>query len=417
MSPQEKLAKILRTDKDYISKVDRRLSEVTGNKGVMEYIIVENETQIRERLLRLGVAREDSAKAVYDALISKIEADDHKLFEVLGNPMSDCKEDCERVLNLASKLVGPQRGFFLKTERAKELLLREPPKKILEYLKYGSVEEMLAKEDVFEIFSALRFLEGNEWLNNVFFKQYEHLTPYDFEERDVIVRALDERWKASAEEFVKKKWHNISHLKELGVVFVLPIALNISGEILRMLSLIMHYLHEVPFYADMVKRCAETPTTFAANLISLLRGDVENRRIEEGNKSVWLVVQRYLAKDDENDWRLFVPRINPEALHWQKAEEDLTKIGKIFSGFNHDLHFWHNLDWVGDFFKDEVGNNVLVSFDLVDTVMSLVQEKEMIKYLYHHQEALWNKIFTEYFSRDELEKFSKDYLLQGYFEI
>ena len=45
------------------------------------------------------------------------------------------------------------------------------------------------------------------------------------------------------------------------------------------------------------------------------------------------------------------------------------------------------------------------------------KEKELIKYLYHHQEALCNKIFIEYFGQDQLENFSKDYLLQGYFEI
>jgi len=417
MSPQEKIAKILRTDKDHIAKIDRRLSEVTGIKGVMEYVIVENETQIRERLLQLGVARGDSAKAIYDGLISKIEADDNKLFNILGNPASNSRHGCDKVLGLATKLVDSRRGFFLKLDKAREFLLKEPPKKIMEYLQYDSVEKMLEKEDVLEIFCALRFLEGNEWLNGTFFKQYSGLTPYDFEEREVVAKTLDARWSIAAETFVKKKWHNISHLKELGIVFVLPVSLGISGEVLRMLSLVLHYLHEVPFYADVFKRCAESPSTFSMNVVSLLRGDVEHRRLEEGEKSNWLVVQRYLAKDDENDWRLFVPRINPEALHWLKAEEDFLKIGKIFDSFDHNLRFWHNLDWVGDYFKDEVGNDVLVSFNLVDTVMALVQEKDMIKYLYHHQEALWNKIFMEYFSREELEKFSKDYLLQGYFEV
>jgi len=72
---------------------------------------------------------------------------------------------------------------------------------------------------------------------------------------------------------------------------------------------------------------------------------------------------------------------------------------------------------VGDYFKDEIGEEVLVSFNLVDTVMSLVKEKEMIKYLYHHQEALWNKIFSEYFNQKKLEKFAQENLLKGYFEI
>ena len=72
---------------------------------------------------------------------------------------------------------------------------------------------------------------------------------------------------------------------------------------------------------------------------------------------------------------------------------------------------------MGDYFLDENSIGVLVSFDLVDTVMELVQQKEMAKYLYHQQEAMWNKIFEEFFGREELERYSREYLLQGYFEI
>jgi hypothetical protein len=68
------------------------------------------------------------------------------------------------------------------------------------------------------------------------------------------------------------------------------------------------------------------------------------------------------------------------------------------------LGFWHNLDWVGNYFKTEVGIDVLVSFDLIDAAMSLVRRKEMTKYLYHQQEALWNKIFMSYFDEHTLEK-------------
>jgi len=49
--------------------------------------------------------------------------------------------------------------------------------------------------------------------------------------------------------------------------------------------------------------------------------------------------------------------------------------------------------------------------------MALVKQKELVKYLYHHQEALWNKIFSEYFGLSELEERSKKHLIQGWFEI
>jgi len=46
-------------------------------------------------------------------------------------------------------------------------------------------------------------------------------------------------------------------------------------------------------------------------------------------------------------------------------------------------------------------------------VMSLVKEKERIKYLYHHQEALWNEIFVRYFSREKLEEVLRQNLIKG----
>jgi len=413
----DKLAKILRADKHVLYKVEDRLSHVTGKTGVIERIVEENEARVKEVLLTLGISRTATAKEVYDALISKIEADDNLIFNALGGRVCNSQKDCLNILKTVKKVSEINHGFFLKQEVAKQLLKKEPPKKVMEFLGYSSVDEMLAKENLLEIYSALRFLEGNEWLNGVFFKQYEKLTPNDFEERKVVTHALDEKWNEVTKKFVLKKWHNISHLKELGVVFVIPISLGFAGELLRMMSLVAHYLYEVPFYSAIFKKIAEVPETFSENLISLLRGDVMERHLPENERALFLVVQRYLAKDDENDWRLFVPRINPEALHWVRAEEDLVKMAGQINGFSKELQFWHNLDWVGDYFKDEVGNDVLVSFNLVDTVMSLVKQKELVKYLYHHQEALWNKIFIEYFNREELEKFSKEYLLQGYFEV
>ena len=155
---------------------------------------------------------------------------------------------------------------------------------------------------------------------------------------------------------------------------------------------------------------------FALKLISSLRGDVMEERFPEkylGKK--WMLVQRYLAKDDEYDWRLFNPHINPEAIHWTKAENDIAALGKKF-GFP-ELNFWRDLDWVGDFFLTESGIDVLVSFNLIDAVMDLVQQKEMIKYLYHHQEALWNKIFISFIGQEKTEELILENFDKGFVEI
>ena len=419
MKPYEKIAKILRTDKDNVRLLEEKLSALTGKKDVMSKIVEENEATIRNRLDFLGLGRKITAKQIYDALISKIEADNDELFKVLDSPSASISSDWQRVLEIAQNISDKQKGLFLKQEKAVELLKNQPPQKILQVLNYKSVDELLEKENIFEIFSALRFVEGNEWLNENFFKQYESLKPDDFEKREIEVLALPERWVQIAQNFIKHKYHNISHLKELGIIYTIPLSLNISGETMRNFSLIFHYFNEVKFYSELFEKFAGDANSFAKNLISLLRGDAIDEHLPRPapGKTQWLIIQRYLAKDDENDWRLFEPHINPEAMHWERAEKMLVKAGEVLNNFSADLAFWQNLNWIGDYFGTEAGIDVLVSFNLIDTAMSLVKEKELIKYLYHHQEALWNKIFTEYFNEEKIEEMMKENIVKGWFEI
>jgi hypothetical protein len=231
--------------------------------------------------------------------------------------------------------------------------------------------------------------------------------------------ALPEIWAQIAQNFIKHKYHNISHLKELGIIYTIPLSLEISGETMRNFSLIFHYFNEVKFYSDLFEKFAGDANSFAKNLISLLRGDAIDEHLPRPapGKTQWLIIQRYLAKDDENDWRLFEPHISPEALHWERAEKMLVKAGEVLNNFSADLAFWQNLNWIGDYFGTEAGIDVLVSFNLIDTAMSLVKEKELIKYLYHHQEALWNKIFSEYFGEEKMEELMKENIIKGWFEI
>lgn len=421
MEKPKRISSILRTDKHVIDSLVRNLELTYAKVGVLDDIIEENEAIIRDRLDFLGLGRNVGAYEVYDALISKVEADDIKIFEALNRPNLNIPAEAQRVMDLARAVSEKKKGFFLKHEVAQRFLRSEPPRLIMAALGYETVDAMLAKEDLLEVYSALRFLESSEWLNKVFFRQYEHLSPDDFEERDITPRVLDSKWVKLAETFTKKKHHNVSHLKELGVIFIIPISLNYSGETLRLVSLLCHYFNEINFYSDIFRDFSAEKDSFASNVISLLRGDVINHRLpqmmQEVRRSNFLIVQRYLAKDDENDWRLFEPHVNPEAIHWDKAEKGIVNIPEVLHQVKDGLHFWRDLGWVGDYFKDEVGHELLVSFNLVDTVMALVKEKEMSKYLYHHQEALWNKIYIGYFGEEDLLAKIKKNIIKGWIEV
>ncbi len=423
MEAQDKIAKILRVDKRVIYDLEMALNHVTGRSGILEKIIQRNDRLMKDRMMRLGLPPESRASDVYDALISKIEADDLKVCEAMGSCSARGFDGARRICDFVCSIFKPSKGYFIKLGKAREFLINEPPKKILAAMGYNTVEEMLQKEDLLEVYSALRFLEDQEWLNNIFFKQYEKLKPEDFELRELNLRPLSDKWAVAAEKFVAKKYHNVSHLKELGVIFIIPIFLGIAGETLRLLSLLFHYRHEVEYYSKLFKDFIDAGgSDFAPKIISLLRGDVAEEKVKfidvnDDKKSRWLIVQRYLAKGDENDWRLFVPHINPEALHWSHAEGDIFEVEKAIPNLKDGLDFWKGLGWVGDFFQTEAGVPILVSFNIVDTVMALVKEKELVKYLYHQQEALWNEIFAGYFGEKALEEYSRKYIINGWFEV
>ena len=412
----EKIARILRTDKDVVRIVGERLSEVTGNKDGIDRIVEKNEKLVQEKLQQLHV-RASSSRDIYDSLIRKAKKDDERIAENFWFTNFERETGARVLIASAISLAQIPKGLFLKREVAHEFLINEPPPNMMAYFKVKNADELLKKYDLFEIYSALRFVEDKDWLNNIFFKQLHDVKPEAFEERDIEVKVLHGEWLNVAEKFLKKKHHNVSHLKELGVIFIIPIPIDTPGETMRLFSLVLHYLHEVNFYSNLFRKYATGDAAeFSSKLTSALRGDVmDDRFVEEDRGKKWMIVQRYLAKDDLFDWRLFEPHVNPEAIHWTKAAQDVARLG----GENNEsgLDFWKDLDSVGDYFTNDSGIEELVSFNLIDTVMSLVKQKDMVKYLYHHQEALWNQIFMEYFGYEGTQKLIIDNFEKGYIDL
>lgn len=410
-----KLAKILRTKPEVILDLENKLSGATGKSGVLEKIVEENEILVGRTLEELGIEiSKVTAETVYDALVKQLANMDEHLFKFLDKPdLSKMSLVCGKLCDVAYQLVKPKPGFFIKKEKAIEMLSKFPPHNLLDHFGYKTVAELCAKESFESVFSALRFAQDQQWMHDFFDKAYDDLTPDDFEERDVQLKVLEPEWLEVAEKFLEKKYHNVSHLKELGIIFITPIKLDILGETIRMFTLILHYLNEVPFYSKLFRKFARE-SDFAAKLKSLLRGDVPEGPRPDGGS--FRIVQRYLAKDDANDFRLMEPHVNPEAEHWYKAEGDLAKLSGMIGAEGYAFGYWQGLDFVGDFFPSAGGEPKLVSFDLIDLVMSLVKKGE-VKYLYHQEEALWNKIFIEYLGRDKIEELVEENIISGFIKL
>jgi len=415
MNSYDKLAQILGTSSEALLKMDQRMSALSQKQGVLDAVMKQNDEAIDQTLADLGLSRQSSAEDVYGALTSKLLEIDRKLFELLDRPdLSKMALDAGKIRNVALSVFSPPQGLFIKKEKIVELLEKQSPQSMLEHFGYQNVAELIEKEGFVSVVAALRFTQTNEWMHQFFDTAYQDLKPDDFEDRDVEIKILDVKWLEIAQKFIGKKFHNVSHLKEFGIIFISPEPIDRPGETLRTFVLLLHYLHEVPFYSGLFRKYLND-SDFVTKLQSLLRGDVPEG---DAPDSSWRIVQRYLAKDDPNDSRLHEPHVDPEAEHWYRVANNFKRLVEVMddSEEKFNISYWTGLDHVGGYFKNKDGIDILVSFDVVDLIMSLVQKGE-IKYLYHQQEAMWNYIFSEYMGRDKMNTLIEENIIDGFIRL
>jgi hypothetical protein len=409
MNSYEKLSRILGTSTGALSLLDTKMSGLSGKTGVLDTVANNNDQAINRVLVDLGLNRQSGADEVYNALTAKLMAIDKKLFELLGRPdLAKMSDDPGKLRDTALQIFTPPKGLFIKKEKVAELLEKDTPQSLLEHFGYTSVSELIEKEGFASVVASLRFTQTEDWMHRFFDIAYKDLKPEDFEDRAVEIKILDPKWLAIAQKFIGKKFHNVSHLKEYGIIFISPEPIDVPGETLRTFLLLLHYLHEVPFYSGLFRKFLHD-ADFVPKLQSLLRGDVPESPAPENS---WRIIQRYLAKDNPKDFRLHEHHVDPEAEHWYLVAHNFQKLAEVMGdGDKFSLAYWTGLDYIGDFFGDR-----LVSFDIVDLVMSLVKHGE-IKYLYHQQEAMWNAIFAEYLGRAKMNELIEENIIKGFIEL
>src|SRR5665811_1416590 len=113
-----------------------------------------------------------------------------------------------------------------------------------------------------------------------------------------------------------------------------------------------------------------------------------------GNNIHWRVIQRYFGKlKDEYHPEIFEPHVQPEDLHWRKAEELMYQVDP-------ELKFWKDKDYVGLLYDDKP-----VTFNIMDISLGYsdgISYED--RFFYHFREALWNEIFVRYMGQSTLEE-------------
>ncbi|MDQ5913721.1 MAG: hypothetical protein QG623_340 [Patescibacteria group bacterium] len=395
------LAELLAARQPLFDLTIEDLEEITGKVGLQTKLTAEIEKKFKnfiDRNLEI-IPNNKSGEDIYKALMKLIrEQNDLVITKYFGlNLDASLDQVLSACIAFVDKMELPSRVFRLKDAKAKEMLINNPPEKIMELLGYDNVKDLLKNERLEEVYGALRFAEGDEWLED-FNKQYSKLRPDDFVDGKIEIIKMPLKWAPLTKKFIEKKKHNITHLKELGVVLVLETEDEElrHGLALKALPLIVHYFYEVHLYSAFFRLKARTlpASSFGKTLEDTILADPKLDIKIAGEHIHWRVVQRYFGKldDAKKHPEIFEPHLQPEDLHWDLAENALAR-------YIPELMIWEDLDYVGAIYDD-----LPISLNMMDLTLSFANNNRYKDHLfYHFRESLWNEIFARYMSQDVLE--------------
>ncbi len=390
------LRDLLDAEEPLFSLSIKDLEKASGRQGVDAKLIGDITSETHESMRSLGLDHANTTgKEFYHALLARIANDNERVTKIVGGSDSDdVRHIVPFLVAAANKVDFNRKVFVLKHDKAKELLRQMPPRKLMERLGYNDIEDLFNGENFSEMYTALRFSEGPEWLNK-YDELFKTVTANDYEERDIEIVVMDhDKYVDLAEHFVEKKLHNVTHTKELGVIVVVPMHVErMKGLTLKTLPLLFHYMNEVKLYSTFFKLKSKSTKHFGQTVMETLIADPGKAAQMSGSHVHWRVIQRYFGKlKDESHMEAFEPHVQPEDLHWRRAEELLYQIDP-------EMKFWKDRDWVGMNFDSRP-----VTLNFVDVALSYSNDISYEdRYVYHFRESLWNELFSRYMGMANLE--------------
>lgn len=391
------LRDLLNAEEPIFSLSLRQLEKASGHQGIDAQLIGEITKKTHLSMRELGLDQQNTTgKELYQALLARAGQDNERVTKIIGgNDSSDIKQMVPLMIKAVESMKINRKAWVLKRSVAKNLLRKMPPEKLMKHLGYSSVEVMLTKENIDELYPALRFSEGEDWLNT-YNELFKTITPSDFESRDIAIVAMNhDKYVDLAEKFTKKKLHNVTHTKEMGIIVVLPMRQDyMRGITLKTLPLLFHYINEIRLYSAFFK-LKQVNKNFGETVVNTLIADPGTAGQMAGQNVHWRVIQRYFGrpsiKDDQHP-EAFQPHVQPEDLHWRRAEEMLYLLDS-------EMKFWQDKDYVAMIY-----DGLPVTLNFIDVSFCYSNEEAYEdRYYYHFQESLWNEIFMRYMGQKNLE--------------
>jgi hypothetical protein len=239
----QKIARLINQPEQAVAKVITHLEVKNGYPSHDARMMAENVQNVRAKLVDLGLDPDDTTgEELYHALLVKFEHDS-TLFDIsYGATPLNFDEKLDKAATIVTRSLELPRQWVLKTTAAKNVLRQHPPKRVMKSIHYRSIESLLKREDVSEIYLAAQQLESNSWLK-AHLKLVSHLDQTCFELRALKITPLSHQ-----------KWSGLSRLSDtiiednsVGAISISPSAQIDNAPLL---SLVVSLIDALSSYQD-----------------------------------------------------------------------------------------------------------------------------------------------------------------------
>lgn len=390
------LAELLGESESVLKDMIHRLETQSEHPNVDVKLSAEIVNKVAIKIKELGLDPIDTnGPELFNGLQTLVKKHDEFLVKAIGgSDPANIADLLPKIVSTIKKLPINQNCWLLKHSSAKKLLKDTPPKKLMKFMGYRSIDSMLKRENADLLFIGVRLVESQTWLKR-FIAGYKTLKSSDFETRKIkIIVLTEDKWSKPAKDFIGNKHHNIAHLKEMGVIGILPLPINrLQGISIVILPLLIHYVNEIRLYSAYFKMQQVKPN-FASILIDSLLNDSKTGLMIGGEQVHWRAMQKHFGRSDSSTHpQVFEPHLQPEDLSWKSAEEVIYKLEPA-------LKFWEGLDFVA-----ALRAGVPVPLGLMDNAVSNCNNLAYGKHsIQNFQNSLRTEIFVRYLGQKPLEE-------------
>jgi hypothetical protein len=189
----KRIARLLDQPEHLVTKLISTLEDKNTYPSHDARYLAECSQKVRIKLSNLGLDADDTTgEELYQALLVKFEADSKRFEQSFGLSGASYYDKLVKASELSAQYADASTSWALKSSAAKKILRSNPPKKVMKQLHYRSIESLIKRENICEIFIATHVFESKTWHKNTT-ALISKLDQTDLEPRSVKVLALSPR--------------------------------------------------------------------------------------------------------------------------------------------------------------------------------------------------------------------------------